>query len=193
MKINYAQAKSICNAQEYALVESCRPTTLAKLSAAEVKRKAGQARKLFDKWNDLAIKQDRERGDAPAKDGERTRLKRDLFREVLDRLEEKAEKVGAKAKAAEEAKSKAANAKKQKAAADKLRALAAKMEEKTGRGISRPKGSKAGKKKGQDGLVGHAEHRGRIADHRKAQSGLTTRTRGHVSARGRRAEAKRGS
>ncbi len=46
MKIDYNHAKEICTANEFSLVEQCKPATLTKFTVDELERKVGQARKL---------------------------------------------------------------------------------------------------------------------------------------------------
>lgn len=57
MKIDYTQAKKLCTANEFSLLEQCKPQALTKFREAELKLKIRQARKLIDKWRDQARSQ----------------------------------------------------------------------------------------------------------------------------------------
>jgi hypothetical protein len=181
MKINYKQASQLCNANEFRLIEQSRPNNLAPLNLREAKRREEQARNQFDKWRELSIKQDRKGGKADQAQ-ERTRAKRDLFREVLNRFEarrkklESAESAGNRKKAA---------AKKPDVKAQK-RPFSAKPAS-----VSPAKGAPLASDSTAPGRTQRSRSRRRITEQRIAQSGLTTRVRGHVSARGRRAQARR--
>jgi hypothetical protein len=60
--IDYNKAGKLCSADEFRLVEQSRPNNVAQLNLREAKRRVEQARKQFDKWRQLSIKQDRQRG-----------------------------------------------------------------------------------------------------------------------------------
>jgi hypothetical protein len=85
MAVPLLKAKEVCTSSEFALVSASRRPKLNKLSPEQVRFKAGRARKALDKWQDLS------RAEARAGSAKgRTRLKAQLFRDVLDRFEAKA-------------------------------------------------------------------------------------------------------
>ncbi len=49
MKIDYAHAKKLCTANEFSLLEQCKPKTLTKFSGSELELKIKQAHKLVEK------------------------------------------------------------------------------------------------------------------------------------------------
>jgi hypothetical protein len=184
MKIDYKKASKLCSADEFRLVEQSRPNNVAQLNLRDAKRRVEQARKQFDKWRQLSITQDRhQRGKPSDQAQERTQAKRDLFREVLNRFEARQKKIEAieagKERRKSAAKKPAAGAQKPPFAAKPAKASPAK-----GKG-SRTSGSTA------PGRAQLAKGKGRVTKHKITQSGLTTRVKGHVSARGRRAQARR--
>jgi hypothetical protein len=93
MRIDYKKAAQLCNAGEFRLVEQSRPNNVAQLNLRDAKRRAQQARKQFDKWSQLSIKQNRQRGKGSGQTQERTEAKRDLFREILNRFEGQQKKI----------------------------------------------------------------------------------------------------
>jgi hypothetical protein len=95
MKIDYKRAARLCTAGEFRLVEQSRPNNVAQINLRDAKRRAEQARKQFDKWSQLSIKQDRQRGKGSDQAQERTQAKRDLFREILNRFEARQKKIEA--------------------------------------------------------------------------------------------------
>lgn len=100
MAISVAQAKSLCNATELALVKASTRTEIGQLSAAQLRQKIARARKLRDKWRDQAERQRRatqtaqraRQTDANARSAE----KATLFAEVLGRFETQLTKLEAK-------------------------------------------------------------------------------------------------
>jgi hypothetical protein len=91
MAIAASKVKAICSAAEVKLVRASRKGEIEKLSHAEVKRLAAQAKKLADKWHSLGRSQSRSRnrkvgfGEADAN----TQLKGQIFREALDAFQAK--------------------------------------------------------------------------------------------------------
>lgn len=90
MTISMAQAKALCTANELAIVQSSTRTEIGKLSAARLKQKFNQARKLRDKWRDQSIRQQRltqsQQGGRGTDDNARSARKAELFSEVLERF-----------------------------------------------------------------------------------------------------------
>ncbi|HRQ74949.1 MAG TPA: hypothetical protein PK098_03425 [Phycisphaerales bacterium] len=95
MAISTQKAKTLCTASEFQLVQASSPTALKGRTAAQIKSKLDRARKLRNKFRDLAKKQAGEArgkraptGRTAAKGNERTVEKAELFQEVLDRFEQ---------------------------------------------------------------------------------------------------------
>ena len=98
-QIRLSRRAELCTAAELRLVESSRRQALAELTAAQVKKKIAQARKLRDKWRDLSNRQrrlvqreqqTRERRRMPS-----SQQKSQLFVEVLARFEARLESLAA--------------------------------------------------------------------------------------------------
>jgi hypothetical protein len=91
MAIAASKVKAICSAAEVKLVRASRKGEIEKLTPAEVKRLAAQAKKLADKWHSLGRGQSRARnrkvgfGEADAN----TQLKGQIFREALEAFQAK--------------------------------------------------------------------------------------------------------
>lgn len=218
MAIPLSKAKQVCTTSEFALVRASRKPDLNKLSPEQSKNLAGRARKAFDKWQDM------ERGQARAGSaGERTRLKTDLFREALDRFEEKAATSSGTAKraGAQSKKVRAVGHRKARAAVRKELAGASKVwgaraRATGGKGaVRKPAAKKA--KSGRAATASAAQKhrpplkwsnllsggkftaspdkqravRTRAKKARLAESGLTSRVRGQISASGKRNQARR--
>jgi hypothetical protein len=170
MTIPYPQAKKLCTATEFQLLETVRTEKLQSLKAAALKAKIARTRGFLDKWRDLGIQQARKAKMAAAP--ERTAQKVAWFTEALRRLEAQ---LGKLEKAAE--------------AAAKQKALKAKK-------AARPKAVvPAGPKRGGKGNPMKApkavETRAKVRQMRIAQSGQMGRRHGHVLAAGKRNQAKR--
>lgn len=96
MTISRRDAKPLCTAAEFALANESYPPTIGGLEAKELRQRIGRARKLRDKYADLASKQAREirgkaaptRQKAPTGNAA-TVTKRDFFAESLARFEAK--------------------------------------------------------------------------------------------------------
>jgi hypothetical protein len=131
MTIPRNTAQRLCTAAEFELVEASYPASAKQLSPARLRQKVQRARKLRDKYRDLAKRQRLEmRGKReassrrPAQGHENTDRKAELFQEVLDRFETQlsrtgdgdgpagAGRAGAKKAGAEKAGAKKAGAKK---------------------------------------------------------------------------------
>ncbi len=119
MAVSRRDAKPLCTKAEFALANESYPPDVARFSERELRTRIGRARKLRDKYKDLAAKQAREiRGKAkPTRQKQPTGntatvLKRDFFAETLERFEAKlgiVERRNAREKAeAEQAKAQAA-------------------------------------------------------------------------------------
>jgi len=252
MRVPLSEVKEICTKSELALVTASRPPKLEKLSAAEAKKSAGLARKLFDKWQDLNRDQarDRSRKVGLGERDTRTQLKVRIFQEALQDFEarssqgdasgkadskpsqstpkkvraikhretrasvraELAEKhaaLNAKAPASKKGAGSAKPAAKAPATAAAVKPKPAKAaESKMPVAGARPAAATAAKKKPKrTPPPAAAEAQSKLsaspADKLKAttaakqtriaRSGITSRVRGHVSARGRRAQGRRDS
>jgi hypothetical protein len=99
--IRLSDARELCTDAEFRLVESASRKQIGTHSAAQLKRKVDQARKLRDKWQDLATQQRREtqqqQGARVTDKNARSRKKSELFAEVLSRFEEQLKKADASA------------------------------------------------------------------------------------------------
>lgn len=96
MTISRREAKPLCTAAEFALANESYPPAVGNLNEKELRQRINRARKLRDKYADLASKQAREirgkaaptRQKAPTGNAA-TVTKRDFFAETLDRFETK--------------------------------------------------------------------------------------------------------
>jgi hypothetical protein len=170
MAIRLSELKSLCTPSELALVRASRKPELAKLEPAQLQRHARRARKLFDKWQDLSRQQARSRSrQAGFPDlNTRTQLKVRVFQEALQSLEAE----GARRQSA-------GSAAGGKPAAIKPKRIRTQEHRKTRARV------RAQLTTHQLGAAAAAKQS------RVSRSGLTTRVRGHVSARGKRAQARR--
>lgn len=96
MAISRREAKPLCTAAEFALASESFPPDVGKLNEKELRQRITRARKLRDKYTDLASKQSREiRGKAAPTRQKKptgnagTEMKRDFFAETLGRFEVK--------------------------------------------------------------------------------------------------------
>jgi hypothetical protein len=101
MTIPRNTAQRLCTAAEFELVEASYPASAKQLSPARLRQKVQRARKLRDKYRDLAKRQRLEmRGKReassrrPAQGHENTDRKAELFQEVLDRFETQLSRTG---------------------------------------------------------------------------------------------------
>ncbi len=190
MKINYARAKTLCTATEFSLLEESKPARLTQFTAAELKRKIAQARKYADKWRDQARSQ--------AGPADRSKEKQELFSEALSRFEGRLERVSSKTASKNAPAGKAAKSTGKKVAKNTVRKAAARVAKKAAK-----KAAKTGAKEITQGgvkksarplsLKKQAKQQAIVSSTRIEASGLTSRIRGHVSARGRRNQAARES
>lgn len=244
--INLAEARELCTAVELKLFQSSRGKELNAQSAAQLKKSADRARKLRDKWRDLAHRQKRATQKEQARRGtaDKTRSvrKAQLFQEVFNRLDARLQKLNAngespqsKAKANTTAKkpTKSQRAQGHRAARAGVReALQRKQEElaasnqtaapsapvQTGEEVAEaasqpasggngaPTRRKPAVKPTRSQIPALLGRPGMSVDPKRQQnvkavanqqrvkaSGLNTRVRGHVSGRGKRAQAARNS
>lgn len=197
MKIDYQNARILCSATELSLLEDTKPKVLTGFTDAELKRKVAQARKYSDKWRQQAISQ----GQSSRGSGGRSQQKHELFKEALGRFEGRLTRTAASAKKAPAAKKVTKKVASVKAAAKKVVNKAAKKTtEKAAKKVPAKKAVKAPsppqavRKGGPIIPLGRkAEQKAIGTDMRMATSGITSRIRGHVSARGRRDQAARSS
>ncbi|TVQ57657.1 MAG: hypothetical protein EA377_00740 [Phycisphaerales bacterium] len=151
MAVSASRARTLCTASELNLVKWSSPRQIKSLTPAKLKEKIDRARKLRDKYRDLAKKQ---RGEArgkrkptgrrPAQSNENTVEKAELFAEVLNRFQEAATKADASS-----AGSKKTSTKKKKAAksTSKKNTTKKKTARKTGKKVSTKAASKKTTKK----------------------------------------------
>lgn len=95
MTVTIQRAKALCSTSELELVHWSTRKRVEDLSEARLLQKITRARKLRNKFRDLADRQRREargkgkpQGRTPAKGNEATRVKQQLFQETLARFEE---------------------------------------------------------------------------------------------------------
>jgi hypothetical protein len=103
--IGLSRARALCSPSELQVVKAASKKALVSHSAAALKKHVARARKLSDKWRDLAARQRREAQKAQGSRGTdkaaRSQEKADLFGEVLTRLEaQQARQPGGSAKPA---------------------------------------------------------------------------------------------
>jgi hypothetical protein len=88
MAVAVSKVKAVCTASEAELVRASRKPALQRLTATELKRYVGRARKLADKWDNQGRKQVRARSSqAGMTDHDaNTALKGEIFRDALSSL-----------------------------------------------------------------------------------------------------------
>ena len=90
-QINLTNAKKLCTAAEFRVVQASNPSQVNQFSADALKKHTVEARRLRDKWRDLAHRQLRQvrqsKGVRSADDSNRTAKKAELFAKVLARFE----------------------------------------------------------------------------------------------------------
>jgi len=179
--IDFTAARRLCASDEWRLVSLARRNSLAKLTATQLQGHITQARRLRDKWRDLSSRQRRDVQQAQRARGTgkaaRSGDKVKLFTAVLRRFEDQFAKATATAKTAPPAKAKV---KKAKSSGTKTPASPSGKTRAANAGVtpSRGKQRKAQTTAKQRGI---------------AKSGLQSRVRGHVSARGKRQQSRRDS
>jgi hypothetical protein len=100
MPVSRDQAREICTKPEMELVDASFPPAVNALSPARLRQKVSRARKLQDKFRDLAQKQNRaSKGSTPTgrgpKANARTELKSRLFDETRARFEQRLDQAEA--------------------------------------------------------------------------------------------------
>jgi hypothetical protein len=165
MRIDYPKAKKLCSPTEFELLEEAKPKNLTSFSAAELRKRISRSRKLSDKWRDQA----RSQGNSTDGSAARSQEKHVLFQEAVERFEARLDRVTAPPPA--------------KKAATKASPPMPKI----------PVPPKVSRKSKMPGLAKQAERKAIATKLRIETSGLKSRIRGHVSARGRRAQAARES
>lgn len=178
MRIDYQNARSLCTDAEFGLLQVTKPKSLTALSAAQLKQKAGIARKYADKWREQA----KRGGNSTDGSADRSRQKHEFFREALTRIEARIARIEKPTAPVTKAAKKAAKKTAKKAA----KKVAGKAAKKAAKSLS--KGGKAGLSRSNK-----ANQKAIASSQRIAASGLSSRIRGHVSARGRRNQAARAS
>lgn len=100
MAVTRRVAKPLCTAAEFALAEESFYPTVTKLNAGELRNRLQRARRLRDKYRDLAQKQAREIAGRQLQPRRRpitasrgTLVKRKLFEETFARFEKQLEKA----------------------------------------------------------------------------------------------------
>lgn len=232
MAVPAAKIKEICTADEAKLVRASRKPELEKLSAAELKKHAAVARKLYDKWLALGREQSRAKSKKVGfgESASNTKLKTEAFGDALkafeDQLARQPGTAAPKKKAVTKKKRnaghrserfdvrkelrevkeslkeparKAAKKKAVKKAAAKKKVVQKKVaepaasEEPVKKAVkrTRPKTVPVGNKglnldKGKARQANTAAKQSRLD-----RSGVTSRVRGHVSARGKRSQGRR--
>jgi hypothetical protein len=93
MAFTLQQAKELCTADEFRLVESSFPPHVDGITPARVRQKIERSRRLQDKYRDLSRRQNRTTKEAESdrmrKANERTARKSELFAEVRERFEQR--------------------------------------------------------------------------------------------------------
>jgi hypothetical protein len=94
MTISLNNARRLCTKPEFELVEASKIVNMKQLTPARLQQKVGRARRLRDKYRDLAKRQRLEargkqapRKSRPSQGHENTERKAQLFQEVLERFE----------------------------------------------------------------------------------------------------------
>jgi hypothetical protein len=103
--ISPARALALCSKPEHELYVASKPAALKETTEPRLRARVDRARKLRDKYRDLAKRQQLEArgkkassGSRPASGHERTTQKAQLFEEVLARLEKRLERIATKPK-----------------------------------------------------------------------------------------------
>ena len=145
-EIDLAQAREFATASELKVIEAATEPSLAKMSGSDLKKHVAQARKLRDKWNDLATRQRREaqksQGSRATDDAGRSRAKADLFGEVLTRFETRLEQTAGSQDASAAPKKKRVTKKHRVAAHQEERAAVRKALSETAEDINRARASR---------------------------------------------------
>ncbi len=92
MTIPREEAKQLCSGDEMKIVDASFPPRIDQLGIDELRSHVTQARRLQDKYRDLARRQNREKkgaGAVPGSKNVRTGQKEQLFVETRERFEER--------------------------------------------------------------------------------------------------------
>jgi hypothetical protein len=96
-RITVAEARKICTQAELSLLMACRPKAIEKLAADELKTAVAGARRLRDKWRDVATEQRREtqrqQKSRVTDDNARSGEKAAIFAHALSKFEAQLKKV----------------------------------------------------------------------------------------------------
>jgi hypothetical protein len=96
-RITVAEARKICTQAELSLLMACRPKAIEKLAADELKTAVVSARRLRDKWRDVATEQRREtqrqQKSRVTDDNARSAEKAAIFAHALSKFETQLKKV----------------------------------------------------------------------------------------------------
>lgn len=169
MQLNFEEARKLCTAAEFSLLQDSRPKIMTGFSGKQLKQKAAIARKYSDKWREMAMRG----GNSSDGSAARSKQKHALFREALSRFEARIARIGKPAV-------KAPAKKAAKKAVQKIAQKSARASIKGNSAAAMP-------------LSKRANQKAVITSRRIAASGLTSRIRGHISASGRRNQAARSS
>ncbi len=185
-RIDFSRARRLCTAQEWRLVQTARRDPLARLTIAQLRQSIVRARKLRDKWRDQTTRQHRrsqqKKGARGVSAPQRSPEKHELFAAAMDRFESELARRSAQSSGGNQPKP----VKKPGSRAAKVVTVGSSPSAKAtptsmptpdpGLSISR------GKQRRATTAAKQAKIR---------KTGLKSRVRGHVSARGRRTQAKR--
>jgi hypothetical protein len=96
-RITVAEARKICTSAELSLLLACRPKAIEKLAADELKTAVASARRLRDKWRDVATEQrratQRQQKSRVTEDNARSAEKAAIFAHALTKFEAQLKKV----------------------------------------------------------------------------------------------------
>jgi hypothetical protein len=194
MNLDLRKAAQLCTERELALVKSASGGKLKALSAKRLELQISRARGLRDRFRDLAHRQKREaigkvapRGMRPARGNARTVEKEELFREVLQRFEARAEKLRA---------SEAPVSRPRKPTARRRRASGALAAATPPPGISRRPVAKATTKRSTEPSPNRSARRQSAAalpvrKEKQIERSQAPRVQAHVGSRNRRSQARR--
>ncbi len=209
-EIRTREARKLCTASELELfTQSLRPQ-ITPLTAARLKSRISRARRLRDKYRDLAQQQRGEQrgkrepmGQTPARGNLRTQRKVDLFQQTLDRFEKRLAALQARAEAqqrkqpqkgAAESTAQAATGG-EEGAGTPARKKAARVKKKPARSTASPLGAmldeKTTRRDRGRAAASSSSTLGRQANVRSAAG--VSKVKGHISAQTKRRQAKRDS
>lgn len=210
MAISKPAARKLTTQSEWTLLEASYPSRVRELTPARLRQKITRARKLQDKYRDLARQQRGEargkrrvKGTSPAEGNANTRAKQELFSDALSRfeaqlarVEAKAAKAGAAGKRKGEAKGMAratgkGNADDKAKGSAKGSAIAKETARRKAKRIAK-RMEKRDARETSEALAVSARSRSARKSAALARTGATTH-HGHVGSRGRRKQARRDS